>query len=129
MSVTMKNDKQAKECNFDISFDLSDFIEDPINIEKKIVDKSEEIQHKPYIGSGSNDDEKNIIQADESNGNVHDHETSEVSLNISFDYSDLEPISTEKESFLTQDSSSMSLGISYLVELETFSKIILINFL
>lgn len=111
MSVALKNDNQAKECNFDISFDLSDFIDYTINIKKQFIDKSEEIQHKPHIGCGSNDVEKNIIQTEETNENVPDR-TSEVSLNISFDYSDLEPISTEKKSFLTQERSSVSLGIS-----------------
>lgn len=101
MSVPMKNDNETEVCNLDISFDLSD-----------IFDKSAIIKHQSCVGNASEDVE-NDVQIEQSNENVHDHEAFEVSLNISFDCTDLEPISTtKKEYFLATKTSSLSEGIS-----------------
>lgn len=101
----MENDNEPKQCNLDISFDLSDFIDEQIGHD------IERIQHESYVEFASDDNENNCVQTEETNENVHGDKTCEVSLNVSFDYSELEPISTGKELFSISRTSSKSLGI------------------
>lgn len=105
MSWIMENDNEPKQCNLDISFDLSDFIDEQIGHD------IERIQHESYVEFASDDNENNCVQTEETNENVHGDKTCEVSLNVSFDYSELEPISTGKELFSISRTSSKSLGI------------------
>lgn len=101
MSVSMKNDCEPKKCNLNISFDLDDVFGYPMNIEEKSVDNNE--SHKSQIECASKDVD------DE---NVSEHENFKVSLHVSFDHTDLEPISIRKELFSTEQKSPISRGIS-----------------
>lgn len=89
MNVQTENDNEPEVCNLDISFDLDD--------EKKCFDKSAHIKYESPVECASQDVGKYYAQTEQINRIVHDHETSEVFLNISFDHTDFEPISTEKK--------------------------------
>lgn len=95
----MENENEQRVCNLDISFDLNDSVEEQL-------EKSENIQHESRVEYAGGDG-KMCIQSDE----INDDEKFQVSLNISFDHSDLEPISNGNKSFSTPKQVSKSLGI------------------
>lgn len=110
MSAPIENYNELKLCSFDVSFDLNE----DIDIEKKGVERSRKIS-ECHVECASKEVDKYVIQTEEINENVHDHEHFEVSFNISFKFNktDLDPIPSEKDFFQT---SSISRGISFFVE-------------
>lgn len=115
MSVYKKNDNQPKVCNLNISFELDDVIEYPISIEKSVINKSGKTQNMSHVELESNGDENYYGDSEQTDENIHDHETLKVKktlLNISFDCTDLEPILAEKE-FTSTDEAHTSGIILY----------------
>lgn len=106
MSVAAKNYSEPKKCNLNISFDLDDFIEYPFAVSCE--------SHKTYIKCG----EKNNVQNEQTNENGREYEIFKVSLDVSFDHNDLEPISVVEELFSTEEKSPISRGISKVLNSE-----------
>lgn len=92
MSGRQQYNDKSKVCNLDISFELNNSIEFPIETKNNLIDESVEILNESQQSFTVED--KEIAQR---NDRAND-EKIDVNLNISFDHNDLEPISFEKYS-------------------------------